>query len=223
MLKRSLTLSTLFSLLIVLATTPASLTASTHSTPPPSQNQTETEVGRTTREAAKGTTYDQTGRVTSTTVTASDSKKVSVSFKYGELNRIQYAVLENGTRIRFVYDQAGQWQGFAFPDGGAMMFERDQAGNVVGLKRTAKPAGRKTSQHKKVIAHKAVYGSPAAMADACRDAVAAAAAAAATAAATCATLGPSVQCAAAAAAAVISATHAYNVCTESVAVEESAV
>lgn len=164
------------------------------------------------KEAQKAATYDEAGRAVRTTVPTSENEKITVSLKYGEQDRIQAVVLDDGTQVGLVYDDSGKWKGFSFPDGGKMLFKHNASGAIIGLKRVAKPASQRAPGVRRVG-----FGAP--WVDECATAVAAAVAAAASATATCLE-GPSVQCAAAVAAAAVAGAKAYNACKDRDAAEE---
>jgi len=147
MFKRTLTLTTLLSLLVASATVPLNANASSRNTPQSTQEQVKTRVERIIEEASKSAIYDQAGRVTKLTIPVSNREKVSFSFKYDEQNRIQYVIHEDGTQMRLEYDKTGQWQGFSFSDGGSLMFVRDKAGNIIGFKRDVKSVSRYIPRH----------------------------------------------------------------------------
>jgi YD repeat-containing protein len=219
MFKRALSRAALLALLIAPASSPANVTASLGSEPPSSQEQAKARVERMIEGAQKNATYDHNGRAVTTTVPTSDGDKVTVSLKYDERNRLQYVLCNDGTRIGFVYDDSGRWQGYSFPDGGKMLFERDGSGAIVRLRRVAKSAGQRVVGAPRVVVRRVAFGAPLFL-DGCKDAVAAAAAAAAVAAATC-LAGPSVECATLLAAAAVAAKIAYDACAggEGIAIE----
>jgi YD repeat-containing protein len=168
----------------------------------------------------KGTNYDEAGRVVRTTVSTSETEKVTVNLKYDKRNRLQAVALDDGTQIGLVYDAKGLWQGFSFADGGKMLFERDASGKINGFRRVA-GAARQQSRHARGDALRRVgFGSPWVVDD-CAEATVAAVTAAASAVAICA-LGTIESCAAATVSAAVAAVKAYNACKDSSAAEESA-
>lgn len=185
----------------------------------PSSNVAARNDGRTIEETQKGATYDEAGRVVKTTVPTSEKDKVTVSLKYDEQSRVQYVVLDDATQIGLIYDAAGVWQGYTFPDGGKMLFKRNNSGTIVGLRRVAGSARQKVPGAGTGGVSRVGYG--VALVDGCGTAVAAAVAAAATATAVCLN-GPSIQCATAVASAAVAAAKAYQACRDNAASVESA-
>lgn len=216
MFKRTLPLAALSLLLVSLMTPTANVVAFKGGTPP-AQERAKAQAERMIEGAQQGVTLDEVGRVAKTTVQTSESERVTVGFKYDERNRIQSLVLDDGTQVGMVYDAAGVWQGFSFPDGGKMLFKRNSAGEIVGVRRIAKPTGQ-TERGVNKAGVRRVGFSPLTV-DGCASAVATAVAASAAAVATCLP-GPSLQCAAAVASAAVAAAKAYDACRDKNGVEE---
>jgi YD repeat-containing protein len=187
---------------------------------PPAQAQAKAQAERMIEGAQKGVTYDEAGRAVRTTVPTSGTEKVTVSLKYDKRNRIQAAVLDDGTQIGLIYDDSGQWQGYSFPDGGKMLFKRNAAGEIIGFTRVTRSARQRVSGSGRIGVRRVGFGAP--LDDACASATASAVAAAVVAIANCVE-GPSIPCATSAAAAVVAAVRAYEACKDKTsAAEESA-
>lgn len=137
---------------------------------------------------------------------------MTVSLKYDDWNRVRVVVFADDTQVGLVYDHSGLWQGFSFADGGKMLFKRNAAGEIIGLRRVAKSVGRQAPDARRVAGRRVGFGAPLAVDD-CAAAVTSATAAALVAAATCSE-GPSVQCAAALANAAVAAKKAYDACRD---------
>jgi YD repeat-containing protein len=216
MFKRTLPLAALTLLLVSLMTPTVKVVAFKGGTPP-AQERAKAQAERMIEGARQGITYDEAGRVAKTTVQTSESEKVTVGFKYDERNRIQSVVLDDSTQIGMVYDAAGLWQGFSFPDGGKMLFKRNAAGEIVGVRRIAKPTGQKGDGANKAGVRRVGFSSL--PLNNCASALASAVAASAAAVATC-LQGPSIQCAAAVANAAIASAKAYDACRDKTPEEE---
>jgi YD repeat-containing protein len=198
MLRRIFTLTTLFSLLLTSTAVPAGAGTPTLDDPPSKQGQDK---------AGQAADRDEAGRITKATVSSPSGKKIDYGIRYDAQNRVKAVVRQDGTQIGLVYDKAGQWQGFSFPDGGRMTFVRDAGGNITGFKREAKSVSRKTEGGARFINTAAIVQD-----DACRAAVRAAGLAAAAAAAACAE-GAVLSCIAGVALAAELAYLAYKICT----------
>ncbi len=185
------------------------------------RGQSKAQAARTSEGAQKGATYDEAGRVIKTTVATSESERVTVSIKYDGRNRIHSVALDDGTQVGLLYDASGLWQGCSFADGGKMLFERDAAGKISGLRRVAGKARQQSRDTRGGALQRVVLGAPWVL-DNCGEATVAAAAATASAVAVCA-LGALENCVAATAAAAVAVVKAYNACKNgSAALEESA-
>jgi hypothetical protein len=175
---------------------------------------------RAIKEAQSSALYDENGQVVNMTITGPNREKVLFGLSYDAQGQLKYLTQENGLKIEILYNQTGQFQGVALPDGGRMLINRKDNGEF-GL--TREMPGKKhltfnRSRNNNSYGNTANFAGYIAEAD-CRSAVEAAGAAALLAAAACAT--STLACIAAQVNLAFAIARAYRACNPEAQIEEN--